>query len=145
VNLLIKNTGQYLTNKNVYKEYLASRNKKDFRGKHRTELSLYEASRDYLKEHAPKEKAADGQVKFRTPSIKSLRAEKEKLTALKNQQYEDFSFVRAKYRELQTVANNVNQMLNLEHPIQKDLQQERQSEASQKNKSSQQKETGQSL
>jgi hypothetical protein len=84
-------------------------------------------------------------LKFRTPSIKSLRAEKEKLTALKNQQNEEFSYVRAKYRELQTVANNVNQMLNLEHPIQKDLQQERQPEDSQKNKSSQHKETGQSL
>jgi hypothetical protein len=49
------------------------------------------------------------------------------------------------YRELQTVANNVNQMLDLDHPVQKDLQQEQQTEASQKNKSSQQKETGQSL
>ena len=84
-------------------------------------------------------------MKFRTPSIKSLRAEKEKLTTLKNQQYEEFSFVRAKYRELQTVANNVNQMLDLEHPIQNDFQQEQQSEPTQKNKSSQQKETGQSL
>lgn len=145
VNLLIKNTGQYLANKDMYKEYLASKNKKDFRERHRTELTLYEAARDYLKEHAPKETSADGKVKFRTPSIKSLRAEKEKLTALKNQQYEEFSFVRAKYRELQTVANNVNQMLDLEHPIQKELQRERQSEASHKNKSSQQKETGQSL
>ena len=145
VNLLIKNTGQYLANRDVYKEYLTSRNKKVFREKHRTELTLYEAARDYLKEHAPKETTADRKVKFRTPSIKSLRAEKEKLTALKNQQYEEFSFVRAKYRDLQTVANNVNQMLNLEHPIQKDFQQERQSKALQKINSSQQKETGQSL
>ncbi|WP_074883070.1 hypothetical protein [Butyrivibrio proteoclasticus] len=98
-----------------------------------------------MKEHAPKEATTDGKLKFRTPSIKSLRAEKENLTALKNQQYEEFSYVRAKYRELQTVANNVNQMLDLEHPIQKELQRERQSEASQKNKFSQQKETGQSL
>ncbi len=115
----------------------------------RTELTLYEAARDYLKEHAPKETTTDGKVKFRTPSIKSLRAEKEKLTVLKNQQYEEFSFVRAKYRELQAVANNVNQMLNLEHPIQMDIQHEQQSEPQkpqQKNKSSQQqKETGQSL
>ena len=79
-NLLIKNIGQYLANKDVYKEYLASKNKKDFRERHRTELTLYE----------------------------------------------EFSYVRAKYRELQTVANNVNQMLDLEHPIQKDLQQEQQ-------------------
>lgn len=140
-----KNTGQYLANKDVYKEYLASKNKKNFRKRHRTELTLYEAARDYLKEHAPKEPSVDGKVKFRTPSIKSLRPEKEKLTALKNQQYEEFSYVRAKYRELQTVTNNVNQMLNLEHPIQKDLKQKRQPEDSQKNKSSQQKETGQSL
>ena len=149
VNLLIKNTGQYLGNKDVYKEYLASKDKKNFRESHRAELTLYEAARDYLKEHAPRQETSDGKIRFRTPSIKSLRAEKEKLTALKNQQYEDFSYVRAKYRELQTVANNVNQMLDLEHPIHKDLQQERQSEPQmpqQKTKSShQQKETGQSL
>ncbi|MCR5236534.1 MAG: hypothetical protein K6E34_04955 [Lachnospiraceae bacterium] len=119
MNLLIKNTGQYLGNKDVYKAYLATKDKKKFRESHRAELTLYEAARDYLKEHAPMQETADGKVCFRTPSIKSLRAEKEKLTALKNQQYEDFSYVRAKYRELQTVVNNVSQMLDLEHPIQK--------------------------
>ena len=129
----------------MYKECLDSKNKKDFRERHMTELTLYEAARDYLKEHAPKETTTDGKLKFRTPFIKLLRTEKEKLTVLNNQQYEEFSYVRAKYRELQTVANNVNQMLDLEHPIRKDLQQEQQSEASQKNKSTQQKETGQSL
>lgn len=149
VNLLIKNTGQYLGNKDVYKEYLASKDKKKFRESHRAELTLYEVARDYLKEHAPRQETTDGKVRFRTPSIKSLRAEKEKLTALKNQQYEDFSYVRAKYRELQTVANNVNQMLDQNISIQRDQQQDqhRSSQAGrrQEEKSAGQKKTGQSL
>ncbi len=149
VNLLIKNTGQYLGNKDVYKEYLASKDKKNFRESHRAELTLYEAARDYLKEHAPRQETADGKVRFRTPSIKSLRAEKEKLTALKNQQYEDFSYVRAKYRELQTVANNVNQMLDQNISVQRDQQQDRhrssQARRRQEEKHAEQKKTGQSL
>lgn len=32
VNLLIKNTGQYLANKQVYKAYLAAKDKEAFRG-----------------------------------------------------------------------------------------------------------------
>lgn len=152
VNLLIKNTGQYLANKDVYKEYLASKDKKGFREKHHSEPALYESARYYLKEHAPKQESSDGKVRFKTPSIKLLRAEKEKLILLKNQQYEDFSYVRAKYRELQTVANNVNQMLDLDTSVQKEHQQEqsRSSQAKQKKQqeeksSHEQKKTGQSL
>ncbi len=148
MNLLIKNTGQYLGNKDVYKEYLASKDKKKFRESHRAELNLYEAARDYLKEHAPMRETADGKVRFMAPSIKLLCAEKEKLTALKNQQYEDFSYVRAKYRELQTVANNVNQMLDQNISLQRYQQQEQQSSQNrrrQEEKAAEQKKTGQSL
>ena len=42
------------------------------------------------------------------PSMKQLRSEKEKLTKRKNQEYEDYSFARAKLRELQTIQSNVN-------------------------------------
>ena len=36
--------------------------------------------------------------------------EKEKLQALKSQQYEEYSYIRAKYKELQTVSANVHTM-----------------------------------
>ena len=113
VNLLIKNTGQYLANKEVYRQYLQSKNKKYFREEHRAELSLYEAARDYLKENAPGKTTTDGKVKFATPSIKQLKEQKAVLTSKKNQLYEEYSYARAKYRELQTVSQNVHEMLDI--------------------------------
>lgn len=65
---------------------------------------LYEAARKTLKELSGGEKL---------PSLKQLQAEKQELTARKNQQYEAFSFSRAKYRELQTVDSNIRSMQNL--------------------------------
>lgn len=53
INLLIKNTGQYLAYKDIYRQYLNSKNKKQFREEHRTEISLYEAARKYLQENFP--------------------------------------------------------------------------------------------
>ncbi len=47
VNLMIK-TGQYLANKDVYRQCLNSKNKADFREPHRAEITLYEAARKYL-------------------------------------------------------------------------------------------------
>ena len=112
INLLIKYTGQYLANKEVYRQYLSSSNKKSLREEHRAEIALYEAARKYLKENAPEQATdpATGKVKFKCPSIKALRSEKEKLQVLKNQQYEEYSYSRAKYKELQTVAANVYTM-----------------------------------
>lgn len=45
------------------------------------------------------------------PTMTSLREEKEQLTARKNEQYESYSFVRAKHRELQTIQANVQNIL----------------------------------
>ena len=114
VNLLIKNTGQYLANKEVYRQYLKSNNKKTFRESHRAELSLYEAARNYLKENAQVQASSDEKARFITPSIKQLKERKSALTAKKNQLYEEYSYARAKYRELQTVSQNVKDMLDLQ-------------------------------
>lgn len=99
VNLLIKNSGQYLAHKQIYGEYLKAKNKKKFREEHESELLLYEVARKELKRLIHGEKV---------PSMKQLRSEKEKLTKRKNQEYEDYSFARAKLRELQTIQSNVN-------------------------------------
>ena len=102
VNLLIRNSGQYLANKKVYGEYLKSKNKKQFRQEHESEILLYEAARKALNELS-----GGGKI----PTLKQLRAEKEMLTERKNAEYEAFSFVRAKHRELQTVQSNVTEIL----------------------------------
>mgnify|MGYP004656412365 CR=1 FL=1 len=47
------------------------------------------------------------------PSLKTLRAEKEELTKLKNQQYKEYSFVKAKHRKLQTVSHNIHTALGI--------------------------------
>lgn len=106
VNLLIKNSGQYLAHKQVYGEYLKAKNKKKFREEHESELLLYETARKELKQLTNGEKV---------PSLKQLRSEKEELTRKKNQAYEDYSFSRAKLRELQTIHTNVNTILGKEH------------------------------
>jgi len=111
VNLLIKNSGQYLAHKQIYGEYLKAKNKKKFREEHESEIILYETARKDLKQLANGEKI---------PSLKQLRTEKEKLTLRKNQEYEDYSFSRAKLRELQTIHSNVNAILGKEQVQERD-------------------------
>ena len=72
---------------------------------------LYEAARKELKQLTNGEKI---------PSLKNLRAEKERLTLKKNQEYENYSFSRAKLRELQTIHSNVNTILGKEQTQEKE-------------------------
>ena len=116
VNLLIRNTGQYLANKKVYGEYLKAKNKKQFRQEHESEILLYEAARKALNELSGGEKI---------PTLKQLRAEKEELIAKKNEQYEAYSFARAKYRELQTIQANVQSILRENPDVTREQDQER--------------------
>lgn len=51
-----------------------------------------------------------GDSKFHT--LKSLYEEKNQLTDKKNSLYDDYSFVRAKCKEIQTVSTNVTTYLN---------------------------------
>ena len=98
VNEQIHYTGQYLANKSVYRQYLNSRNKKKFRQEHQTEITLYETAREVLKGHSE-----DGKL----PSMKLLKAEKEKLTARKNSQYDAYQNLREYEKELHTVQTNI--------------------------------------
>ena len=102
VNQQIHYTGQYLANKSVYKQFLASRNKKQFRQEHGAEIALYEAARKFLKDSA-----GGGKL----PSIKLLKEEKAKLTELKNRQYETYQNLRGYKKELKTVKANVEMIL----------------------------------
>lgn len=102
VNEQIHYTGQYLVNKSVYRQFLNSRNKKKFRQEHLTEITLYETARKILKERSEGRKL---------PSMKLLKAEKDKLTTLKNSQYEAYQNLRAYEKELHTVQINVDTFL----------------------------------
>lgn len=103
VNLLIKYSGQYLANKKIYREYLKAKNKKSFREEHISEIMLYETARKDLKQLSDDKKI---------PSLKQLRTEKDTLTGIKNQQYEDYSFTRSKFKEIQTIHTNVSSILD---------------------------------
>ena len=103
-NLMIKNTGQYLSNKDVYQQYLNSKNKATFREAHRTEITLYEAARKYLQEESGGKKL---------PTIKQLEEEKDKLTVAKNRQYEEYSVIKARHRQIQAVNQNIHTVLEI--------------------------------
>ena len=105
VNRQIRLTGQYLGNKAVYAEYRKTKKSPAFYEAHRAEIALYESARDALREISGGEKL---------PSMKSLKEEKDRLTASKNAQYEAYQTARNEQRELQTVLTNVQQMLGIE-------------------------------
>ena len=141
-NLLIKYTGQYLANRDTYRRYIKSKNKVDFHEEHRAEITLYEAARKYLKDAGYLQKSGNKSISIQSdvtstvqpksgtqdrtsdststtrnalyiPNIKQLKAHKEDLIAKKNALYEDYSYSRAKYRELQTVRQNVQTILDM--------------------------------
>ena len=114
INLLIKYTGQYLANKDIYKQYISAKNKAQFREDRHSEITLYEAARKYLKENAPATSSDSVGAKFTVPNIKKLKEEKEKIVLRKNSQYEEYSYARARYRELQIVHKNVDSILHAE-------------------------------
>lgn len=102
VNEQIHFTGQYLANKSVYGQFLKSKNKKQFRQEHQSEITLYETARRILKERSESGKL---------PSMKFLKAEKEKLTTLKASQYEAYQNLRNYQNELKAICSNVDMIL----------------------------------
>lgn len=106
INQQIHYTGQYLANKPIFAQMLKSRSKKKFRQEHQTEIELYESAVKFLKA-----KNADGKI----PSMKSLKAEKEKLTIKRSAQYDTYHYFREYQKELLTVCSNVDSILGHPH------------------------------
>ena len=102
VNEQIHFTGQYLAYKDLYAQYRKSRNRNKFYEEHKAELSLYETALRVLKEKS------NGQ---KLPSMKSLYAEKDRLTELREVQRSDFFSHRDQERELRTVDANIDMIL----------------------------------
>ena len=102
VNEQIHFTGQYLAYKDLYTQYRKSRNRNNFYEEHKAELSLYETALRVLKEKS------NGQ---KLPSMKSLYAEKDRLTEQREVQRSDFYSHRDQERELRTVDANIDMIL----------------------------------
>lgn len=110
VNEQIHYTGQYLANKPVYQKFVKAKNKGQFQQEHPTEIALYEAARKFLKEQS-----ADGKL----PSMKLLKAEKEKLLQQKKDAQKTYHYYQDYQKELNTVCSNVDKILghpNTRHP-----------------------------
>ena len=113
VNEQIHYTGQYLANKSVYQKFVKAKNKGQFRQEHPTEIALYEAARKFLKEQS-----ADGKL----PSMKLLKAEKEKLLQQKKEAQKTYHYYRDYQKELNTVCSNVDKILGQPHTRQPEKQ-----------------------
>lgn len=94
-----------LKNRNVYKQYLDSPNRRNFREEHTAEIMLYEVARKELQE-------LTGTKKF--PSLKDIQAERSALYCQKNTCYEDYSDARAHNRELTNIDTNIRNILDLD-------------------------------
>ena len=103
VNQQIHYTGQYLSNKSVYSQFLRSKNKELFRKEHSAEITLYETALKILKEQSNNGKL---------PSLKLLKEEKELLIKEKNKQREAYHHDSKHQKELHTVCSNINTILN---------------------------------
>ena len=106
VNEQIHYTGQYLANKSVYQKFVKAKNKGQFRQEHPMEIALYEAARKFLKEQSENGKL---------PSMKLLKAEKEKLLQQKKEAQKTYHYYRDYQKELNTVCSNVDKILGQTH------------------------------
>ena len=106
LNEKIHYLGQYLSTKATYKEFLQADNKKLYRSEHQDEITRYEEAVLFLKRHFP-----DGTI----PTMKDLRAEKEKLLSTRTAQFESYTYFKDYYHELQTACRNVDMILETEH------------------------------
>lgn len=104
-----------LQNRNVYRQYMDTPNRKKFREEHLTEIMLYEAARKELQ-------ALTGTKKF--PPLKDIKAERSALYRQKNEQYEAYSEARAHDRELANIDANAHVILDLKKTLDQDLRYE---------------------
>ena len=77
-----------------------------YRSAHQDEIARYEEAVQFLKRNS-----TDGTI----PTMKNLRAEKEKLFSARTAQYESYTYFKDYYHELQTACRNVDMILETEH------------------------------
>lgn len=107
INEQIHFTGQYLSSKRVYTEFLKSNNKQLFRQEHLEQIQAYEEARNKLKEFYP-----DGKF-LRLKDLKEQKAIVQKqMEGLKS----ELKYHRDYYRDLETVDANVTAILDMRIP-----------------------------
>ena len=107
VNILIRNYGQYLSNKQFYQDYLQAKNKQQIRSEYDSKLLLYEGARKVLKDEY-------GSSRF--PALKTLTAEKQALQQERNRLYEEESIARRRLQEMNIIEKNVHAVLETPAP-----------------------------
>ena len=107
LNSQIHYTGQYFANKDVYSQFLKSRNKGRFRKEHDTEIQAYEEARDWLKEFYP-----DGKM----TGMKTLKSQKEKLKHQIDSEKDLVKTMKEKLKTLETADHNVDKILQMQIP-----------------------------
>ena len=101
VDKMYKTRLSLLKNKDLYKQFLDSPNRKKFRKEHSAEIMLYEAARRELQQ------LTTGQKNF--PSLKDIKTEQTAtLYQQKHAQYEAYSEARAHDKELANIEANMN-------------------------------------
>ena len=93
-NEQIHYTGQYYATKKVQQDFLKTRFKKRFREEHKDELDKYAASISFFRKH----------YEGRIPSMKQLKAEKEKLLSLQEEQKRELAVFGKQEKVLQTAS-----------------------------------------
>lgn len=108
LNTQIHYTGQYFASKSVYAEFLKSRNKKEFRQGHSSEIRSYEEARDWLKTFYP-----DGKML----SMKTLKSQKAELQESIDAQKSVVKQFRNYHKELEIAGANVDAILGMKEPL----------------------------
>ena len=104
INERIHYTGQYYVTKKVQQDFLKAKFKKKYREEHKDELDKYAASVSFFRERYERQ----------IPSIKQLKAEKEKLLALQKEQKKELAALVKQEKVLQTASANVYAILHPE-------------------------------
>jgi len=102
INEQIHFAGQYYATRQIQKSFLAARFKKRFRAEHSRELNQYNEAVSYFRQKC------NGAI----PSMKQLKAEKEKLLSLQSEQQKELAGLKRWRKELETASYNVDSILH---------------------------------
>ena len=113
INERIHFTGQYLSHKALYQQFLSAKDKGAFRAAHKKEIDEYEDAVSHLKAVSP-----DG--KF--PPMKELKAEKSRLTRQRDQQRAALRPLAERRKQMHIISQNVQSILSRDFYIDKGAQ-----------------------
>ncbi len=115
LNEQIHYTGQYLTRKKLYADYLKSKRKDRFRNEHEADLIIYEAARKWLKTHAEEgtmpSYALLPHKPGMIPNLKQVKAKRNELIEKQKELRSVYKSAQMKLKEIDTVGHNLDTIL----------------------------------